>query len=153
GNAGYRAIETLRLEKGYRAWGAEIGPDHTPVEAGLLWACKMKSGLPFIGRAALEAQLAGGVKKLLAGFSVAEQVVLLGRETIFRDGERVGWLASGGFGHSVDRAIGYGFVRKAGVDAAFLTSGSYELEVAAERIPAQLHLGALYDPEGLRIRG
>jgi sarcosine dehydrogenase len=153
GNAGYRAIETLRLEKGYRAWGAEIGPDHTPVEAGLLWACKMKSGLPFIGRAALEAQLASGVKKLLAGFSVAEQVVLLGRETIFRDGERVGWLASGGFGHSVDRAIGYGFVRKAGVDAAFLTSGRYELEVAAERIPAQLHLGALYDPEGLRIRG
>ncbi|MBC7478237.1 MAG: FAD-dependent oxidoreductase, partial [Pseudorhodobacter sp.] len=51
-NAGYRAIETLRLEKGYRAWGSDIGPDHTPVEAGLLWACKMKSGQPFLGRAA-----------------------------------------------------------------------------------------------------
>lgn len=152
-NAGYRAIETLRLEKGYRAWGAEIGPDHTPVEAGLLWACKMKSGLPFMGRAALEAQIAGGVKKRLAGFTVDDpSVILLGRETIYRDGERVGWLASGGYGHSVDRPIGYGFVRRDGVDEAFMTSGSYELEVAAERVPARLHLGALYDPAGARIK-
>jgi sarcosine dehydrogenase len=152
-NAGYRAIETLRLEKGYRAWGAEIGPDHTPVEAGLLWACKMKSGLPFMGRQALEAQVAGGVKKRLAGFTVDDpSVILLGRETIYRDGERVGWLASGGYGHSVDKPIGYGFVRREGVDEAFMTSGSYELEVAAERVPARLHLGALYDPAGARIK-
>lgn len=152
-NAGYRAIETLRLEKGYRAWGAEIGPDHTPVEAGLLWACKMKSGLPFMGRAALEAQVAGGVKKRLAGFTVEDpSVILLGRETIYRDGERVGWLASGGYGHSVDRPIGYGFIRREGVDEGFMTSGSYELEVAAERVPARLHLGALYDPAGARIK-
>ena len=61
-NAGYRAIETLRLEKGYRAWGSDIGPDHTPVEAGLTWAVKLKSGLPFKGRDALTAQLEGGVK-------------------------------------------------------------------------------------------
>jgi sarcosine dehydrogenase len=152
-NAGYRAIETLRLEKGYRAWGAEIGPDHTPAEAGLLWACKMKSGLPFVGRAALEAQVAGGVKKRLAGFTVDDpSVILLGRETIYRDGERVGWLASGGYGHSVDKPIGYGFVRREGVDEAFMTSGTYELEVAAERVPARLHLGALYDPSGARIK-
>ncbi len=152
-NAGYRAIETLRLEKGYRAWGADIGPDHTPVEAGLLWACKMKSGVDFLGRAALEAQLSGGVKKRLAAFTVEDpEVILLGRETIYRNGERVGWLSSGGFGHTIGKPIGYGYVRRAGVDEAFMTSGSYELEVASERVAAKLHLGALYDPTGARIK-
>ena len=152
-NAGYRAIETLRLEKGYRAWGADIGPDHTPVEAGLLWACKMKSGGDFLGRAALEAQLSGGVRKRLAGFTVEDpSVILLGRETIYRNGERVGWLSSGGFGHTIGKPIGYGYVRREGVDEAFMTSGSYELEVASERVAAKLHLGALYDPRGARIK-
>lgn len=152
-NAGYRAIETLRLEKGYRAWGADIGPDHTPVEAGLLWACKMKSGVDFLGRAALQKQLSGGVNKRLAAFTVDNpSVILLGRETIYRNGERVGWLSSGGFGHTIDKPIGYGYVRRAGVDAAFMTSGSYELEVASERVAAKLHLGALYDPTGARIK-
>ncbi len=152
-NAGYRAIETLRLEKGYRAWGADIGPDHTPVEAGLIWACKMKSGVDFLGRAALAAQLSGGVKKRLAAFTVDDpSVILLGRETIYRNGERVGWLSSGGFGHTIGKPIGYGYVRREGVDEAFMTSGSYELEVASERVVATLHLGALYDPTGARIK-
>src|SRR3546814_5443336 len=63
-NAGYRAIETLRLEKGYRAWGSDIGPDHTPVEAGLAWTVKLKQNIDFKGRAAIEAQVSGGVKKM-----------------------------------------------------------------------------------------
>jgi sarcosine dehydrogenase len=151
--AGYRAIETLRLEKGYRAWGADIGPDHTPVEAGLTWACKMKSGVDFLGRTAVAAQLAGGVKKRLATFTAAPDVILLGRETIYRNGARVGWLSSGGYGHTVGRAIGMGYVRCAdGVDDAFVLSGTYELEVAAERVPAQVHLTPLYDPKNLRVR-
>ena len=153
-NAGYRAIETLRLEKGYRAWGSDIGPDHTPVEAGLAWAMKMKSGLPFKGRAAVAAQLAGGVKKRLATFTVAPEVVLWGRETIYRDGERVGWLSSGGFGHTVQKGIGLGYVRQAGgVEEGFLTTGVWELEVASERVPAVLHLEPLVDPKGVRVKG
>ncbi len=153
-NAGYRALETLRLEKGYRAWGGEIGPDHTPVEAGLAWACKMRSGVAFQGREAVAAQMAGGVKKRLAGFSVADPaVILLGRETIYRDGERVGWLASGGYGHTVERAIGYGYVRHAeGVSDAFVATGRYELEVASERVAAEVHMLPLYDPQNARIR-
>ena len=55
-NAGYRAIESCRLEKGYRAWGSDIGPDHTPLEAGLGWAVKLKSGIAFKGRDAVAAQ-------------------------------------------------------------------------------------------------
>jgi len=153
-NAGYRAIETLRLEKGYRAWGADIGPDHTPVEAGLAWAVKLKKNIDFKGRAAIEAQVAGGVKKRLACFTVDDPaVVLLGRETIYRDGARVGWLTSAGYGHTVGKPIGYGYVRNpAGVDEAFLTAGRYELEVAAERVPCALHLEALYDPEMARVK-
>ena len=153
-NAGYRAIETLRLEKGYRAWGAEIGPDHTPVETGLVWACKMKSGLPFKGRPALAAQMAGGVKKRLAGFTVDDPaVVLLGRETIYRNGERVGWLSSGGYGHTIGKPVGYGLIRRMdGVSEDFIRSGDYELEVAGERFAARLHLEPLYDPANLRVK-
>ena len=151
--AGYRAIETLRLEKGYRAWGAEIGPDHTPLEAGLGWAVKLKGDVPFRGRAALEAQAAEGVKKRLATFWIDDpQVTLLGRETIFRNGERMGWLASGGHGHTLDHPIGMGFIRRAGVDQRFLDDGQWELEVAAERHPAKVTFAPLFDPQGSRIK-
>ncbi|MDF2995358.1 MAG: FAD-dependent oxidoreductase [Xanthobacteraceae bacterium] len=151
--AGYRAIETLRLEKGYRAWGAEIGPDHSPLVAGLGWAVKLKSGVPFLGREALLAQKAKPLPRLLAGFLVDPAVVLLGRETIFRDGHRAGWLASGGFGHTIGRSIGYGYVRDpGGVDADYVRSGAYELEVAGERVPAAVFLTPPYDPKMERVK-
>jgi 4-methylaminobutanoate oxidase (formaldehyde-forming) len=151
--AGYRAIETLRLEKGYRAWGAEIGPDHSPLVAGLSWAVKLKSGVPFLGREALEAQRAKPLPRLLAGFLVDPAIVLLGRETIFRDGRRAGWLASGGFGPTLGRSIGYGYVRDpGGVDADYVRAGSYELEVAGERVPATVFLAPPYDPKMERVK-
>lgn len=153
-NAGYRAIESLRLEKAYRAWGAEIGPDHSPLVAGLGWAVKLKSATAFRGRAALEAQMQKPLPRMLAGFMTDPAIVLLGRETIYRNGRRVGWLASGGFGYTVGRSIGYGYVRDpdGGVDRGMVLSGSYELEVANERVAAQLFLDAPYDPAGDRIK-
>ncbi len=154
-DAGYRAIESLRLEKGYRAWGAEIGPDHSPLMAGLGWAVKLRSDTHFQGREALEREAASPLPRLLAGFVVDNPaIVLLGRETIYRDGERVGWLTSGGFGYTVGRPIGYGYVRHAaGIDRDFLLSGTYELEVATERVPAKISTTPFYDPTGRRIRG
>jgi 4-methylaminobutanoate oxidase (formaldehyde-forming) len=154
-DAGYRAIESLRLEKGYRAWAAEIGPDHSPLMAGLGFAVKLRSNTPFLGRDALEAQRQRPLPRLLAGFRVADPgVILLGRETIFRDGERVGWLASGGWGYTVGANLGYGYVRdpENGVTPEHVLSGSYELEVATERVPAEAFLKAPYDPNGLRIK-
>lgn len=152
-DAGYRAIESCRLEKGYRAWGSDIGPDHTPFEAGLGWAVKLRSGVDFKGRAAMEAQKANGVRKMLAGFTVDPSVVLLGRETIYRNGQRVGWLTSGGYGYTVGRSIGYGYVRNPdGVTADFVLGADYELEVATERVPATVSMRPLYDPEGQRIK-
>ncbi len=153
-NAGYRAIESLRLEKGYRAWGADIGPDHSPLVAGLGWAVKLRSNRPFQGRDALEAQASKPLPRLLAGFTVDPSIVLLGRETIYRDGMRVGWLSSGGFGYTVGRSIGYGYVRdaEAGVDRDHVLSGRYELEVATERVPATVFLDPLVDPAMARIK-
>jgi 4-methylaminobutanoate oxidase (formaldehyde-forming) len=150
---GYRALESLRLEKGYRAWGSDITPNDTPLEAGLGFAVKLKGKADFIGRAALEKVAAEPLKKRLVGFTAASDAVLLGRETILRDGEPVGYLTSGGYGYTLNKAIGYGYVRNAeGVDDAFLTSGRYELVMAMERVPAELHLGPIFDPDMARIK-
>ena len=154
-NAGYRAIETLRLEKGYRAWGADIGPDHSPLMAGLGWAVKLKRDIPFLGREALEEQQKQRLQRLFTGFTVDDPAaVLLGRETIFRNGERVGWLSSAGYGYTLGKFIGYGYVRdpKNGVDADHVLSGTYELEVATERVPAAVFLAPPYDPGMARIK-
>ena len=152
---GYRAIESLRLEKGYRAWGSDITPNDTPVEAGLGWAVRLQRDTEFVGRAAAERAANTLPAKRLAGFTVEDpEAVLLGRETVLRDGETVGYLRSAGFGHTVGRPIGYGYVRNAeGVTEDWLTAGDYELVIATERVPARLHLAPLYDPENARMKG
>jgi 4-methylaminobutanoate oxidase (formaldehyde-forming) len=151
---GYRALESLRLEKGYRAWGSDITPNDNPVEAGLGWAVKLKSDTPFIGRKACEKAASAPLKKKLAGFTVDDSdIVLVGRETILRDGSFAGYLTSGGFGHTIGKPIGYGYVRNAdGVDEAYLQAGRYQLVVAGETVPATLHLAPLYDPGNARVR-
>ena len=151
---GYRALESLRLEKGYRAWGADITPNDTPLEAGLGWAVKLRKNTDFVGRRALERVNGAALTKRFAGFTVDNPgIVLVGRETILRNGEPVGYLTSGGYGYTVGKNIGYGYVRSAdGVDDAFLTSGTYELVVATEPVPARLHLEPLYDPAAERVK-
>ncbi|RWH78572.1 MAG: FAD-dependent oxidoreductase [Mesorhizobium sp.] len=151
---GYRALESLRLEKGYRAWGSDITPNDTPQEAGLGWAVKLRKNTDFLGRRALEEISGAALKKRFAGFTVEDcEIVLLGRETILRNNEPVGYLTSGGYGYTVGKNIGYGYVRNAdGVSDDFLASGDYELVVAMERTPAKIHLEPLYDPAGARIR-
>ena len=152
-NAGYRAIESLRLEKGYRAWGEDITPDTTPFEAGLGWAVKLKSGTEFIGHGALLTQQKQPLKKRLACFTIDDpDIVLLGRETIFRNGEIVGWLTSGGWGYTVNKNIGYGYVRNPdGVDNEYLKTGTYELEIATARYACNLQIGPIYDPKMERV--
>ncbi|GAA2869383.1 4-methylaminobutanoate oxidase (formaldehyde-forming) [Aminobacter niigataensis] len=152
---GYRALESLRLEKGYRAWGSDITPNDTAFEAGLGWAVKLKKNIDFLGRKALEKLGNAPLTKRLACFTVDDkEVVLVGRETILRDGQPVGYLTSGGYGYTVGKNIGFGYVRDAGgVDDAFLTGGSYELVVAMERVAAKIHLEPLFDPAAARVKG
>ena len=151
---GYRALESLRLEKGYRAWSSDITPNDTPFEAGLGWAVKLKSGIPFLGRAALEALQGKPLSKRLVGFTVtAPDAVLVGRETILRDGAAVGYLTSGGYGYTIGKSIGYGYVRnETGVTEDWLNQGRYSLVIAGEKTPAELELAPLFDPDGSRIR-
>ena len=151
---GYRALESLRLEKFYRAWGSDITPNDTPFEAGLGWAVKLKGARDFLGRRALETLKGKPLGKRLAGFTVDDpEIVLVGRETILRNGEPVGYLTSGGYGYTVGKPIGYGYVRNAeGVSDEFLASGTYELVVAMERIRAKIHLSPLYDPANAKVK-
>ncbi|MCT7664392.1 GcvT family protein [Shinella kummerowiae] len=151
---GYRALESLRLEKGYRAWGSDITPNDTPFDAGLGWAVKLRKETDFLGRRALESAQAEPRKKAFAGFTVDDpNIVLVGRETILRNGEPVGYLTSGGYGYTLGKNVGYGYVRRAeGVDDAFLAEGTYELVVAMERTPAKIHLEPLYDPTAARVK-
>ena len=153
--AGYRALESLRLEKAYRAWGSDITPNDNPFEAGLGWAVKLKSGLPFLGRGAAEQAANSPLTKRLVTFTVDDPAVILaGRETILRDGAAVGYLTSAGWGYTVATNIGLGYVRNPdGVGADWLAAGRYELEVATERVPATLHLAPLYDHGNLRVKG
>jgi 4-methylaminobutanoate oxidase (formaldehyde-forming) len=151
---GYRALESLRLEKGYRAWSSDITPNDTPFEAGLGWAVKLKSNIPFLGRKALEDRQSQPLGKSLVGFTVtAPDAVLVGRETILRDGKPVGYLTSGGYGYTVGKSIGYGYVREdSGVTDDWLRGGGYALVIAGEETPADLVLGPLIDPQNRRIR-
>lgn len=151
---GYRALESLRLEKGYRAWSSDITPNDTPFEAGLGWAVKLKTGTEFLGRNAAMKASQSVPKKRFVGFTTDDpDIVLLGRETILRNDTFAGYLTSGGFGYTVKAPIGYGYVRnQEGVTSDYLKNGRYELVVATKRVPAKLHLTPLHDPSGDRIK-
>jgi 4-methylaminobutanoate oxidase (formaldehyde-forming) len=151
---GYRALESLRLEKGYRAWGSDITPNDTPFEAGLGWAVKLAKNTPFMGRTALEVQAGRPLTKRFAGFTVEDpEVALVGRETILRNGETVGYLTSGGYGYTIGKSIGYGYVRNPqGVGDGFLQSGVYALVVANDVVPATIGLRAFLDPRNMRVK-
>ncbi|MEI6355763.1 MAG: FAD-dependent oxidoreductase [Verrucomicrobiota bacterium] len=152
-DAGHYAVNSLRLEKGYRAFGAELSPDESPVEAGLGFAVAWDKPGGFIGRDALLRQRAAGVKKRLAVFTLDDpEPVLWGSEPILRDGVMAGYTTSGSYGHTVGRAVGMGYVREAGgVTDAFLKAGRYEVLVNGIRRPATLHLRCPVDPDRRKI--
>ena len=115
---------------------------------------KLNTEIDFLGRQSVEKLKAQTLNKRLACFTVDDpEIVLLGRETIYRDGTPVGWLTSGGWGYTVEKNIGYGYVRcEDGVTLDYLKSGQYELEVACERVPCELQLTTLYDPQMKKIK-
>jgi 4-methylaminobutanoate oxidase (formaldehyde-forming) len=144
-NAGYRAIESCRLEKRYLYWGADIGPDDTPFEAGLGFAVAMKKG-DFIGRAALERAKAAGPARRLCVFVSSVDVPLYGSEAILRDGQVVGVTTSAGYGHTVGQWIAFGYLP---IDAAAHTD--FEIEAFTRRFAVRRIDGAAYDAARKRI--
>lgn len=151
---GYRALESLRLEKGYRAWGSDITPNDTPYEAGLGWAVRRNSNTGFVGQKALSDIAGQPLTKRFAGFVIDDpDAVLVGRETILRNGQPVGYLTSGGYGYTIGKSVGYGYVRNEdGVSDAFLEDGDYELVIAMERFPARIGMKPFIDPANARVK-
>lgn len=152
---GTHAIDSLRSEKGYRHWGHDIADEDTPLEAGLGFACKLKTDIPFIGRNVLEQQKADGLTRRLVQFQLHDsEAMLYHDEPIWRDGKVVGRLTSGSYGHCLGAAIGLGYVSSdgTGIDADFILSGGYEIEVAGRKIPATASLVPLYDPKSTRVK-
>jgi 4-methylaminobutanoate oxidase (formaldehyde-forming) len=132
-HAGYYAINALRLEMGYRAFGPELGPDYNPVEAGLLFATKLKTDIDFLGRAAVEQARADGVRRRLVSFVAAEpDVMMWGGELLLRDGVGAGQVTSAAFGATAGACVGLAYARRPDgqvVDLDFLDTGDWQVNV------------------------
>ncbi|GAB5580352.1 sarcosine dehydrogenase [Prionailurus iriomotensis] len=155
-NAGYRAIDSLSIEKGYRHWHADLRPDDSPLEAGLAFTCKLKSAVPFLGREALEKQRAEGLRRRLVCFTVDEKVPMFGLEAIWRNGQVVGHVRRADFGFAVDKTLAYGYIRDPSgqsVSLDFVKSGDYALERMGVAYPARAHLKSPFDPDNKRVKG
>ncbi|HWT44625.1 MAG TPA: glycine cleavage T C-terminal barrel domain-containing protein, partial [Vicinamibacterales bacterium] len=156
-DAGYYAIESLRIEKGYRAWGRELGPDVNPFEAGLAFACKLDKDVAFRGRDALLKLRGEPLQRRMVVLTVddAADRMLWGGEAILRDGEPVGFVTSAAFGHTLGCPVAMGYVARPDgpADASYLNAGRYEIDLAGERLSARVHLQAPYDPRSERVKG
>jgi 4-methylaminobutanoate oxidase (formaldehyde-forming) len=147
--AGYRAIDALRIEKGYRVWSSDITPDETPYEAGLGFAVALDKESEFIGRDALVAAKTAGPRKRLRCLVLTDAAsVCLGNEPVRVEGEVIGRVTSGGYGFAVERSIAFAYLPPD--RAAFGTRG--EVEVFGDWIGFEVVREPLYDPDGARIR-
>jgi len=150
---GLHAIDSLRLEKGYRHWSSDITPDTTPFEAGLGFAVKMSKD-DFIGKDALLKQKEEGLKKKLVMFTIDDAEPLIYHdEPIYRDGFLAGENTHGSFSHVKGGSIGMVYLKNdEGITDEWIMDGSYEIEVEDKRYPVTIHLKAPYDPEGKSIK-
>ena len=153
-DVGYRAIDRLRMEKGYVYWSTDVTPDTTPWEAGLGWRVDLDAG-DFIGRDALVTQQANGVTRRLCTFTLEQMAYPVGGEAIIANGREgdpnrgmvVGFTTSANFGHTIGKPIAYGYL-----PIEFAERTDFVIEVYGEPIPATRHSGALYDPTNARLR-
>jgi 4-methylaminobutanoate oxidase (formaldehyde-forming) len=152
--AGMHALDSCRIEKAYRHWGHDIGDEDTPVEAGLMFAVAPEKPGGFIGRDAVLRAMNEEPKRRLVQFVLRDREPLLYHdEPIWRNGVLVGRTTSGAYGHHLGAAVALGYVRHdSGVDAEFIATGEFEIEVALHRVAATASLKPLYDPRSLRIR-
>ncbi|WP_281857521.1 GcvT family protein [Litoreibacter halocynthiae] len=144
---GYRAIESLRLEKGYLYWSADITPDYTPIEAGLGFRVHLKTKSDFVGRAVLEHQKANGTDTHLCTFVCDNQLPTTGGETIAKDGKTVSVATSAGFGYTVGKTIIFGYL-----PSQLSEERDFELEVFGERHKITRVDGPQYDPQNTRLK-
>jgi 4-methylaminobutanoate oxidase (formaldehyde-forming) len=146
---GYRAIDSLRLEKGYRVWSSDITPEETPYEAGLGFAVRLGKPGGFIGRDALITAKEAGPRKRLACLVIDDpRSVALGNEPVRVNGAIVGRVTSGGYGFAVERSIAYAYL-----PPSLLEVGQRgEVEIFGEWVGCSVAAEPLFDPEGGRIK-
>jgi 4-methylaminobutanoate oxidase (formaldehyde-forming) len=147
---GYRAIESLRLEKGYRAWGVDITSDTNPLEAGLGFAVRMEKAGGFLGRDALvEVRLRGMARRLCCLTLADPRAVALGNEPVRIGGDVVGRVTSGGYGYTVERSIAYAYVP----ESQSAPGTPVEVDIFGRWVEGELMREPLYDAGGSRVRG
>ncbi|MBI3226374.1 MAG: FAD-dependent oxidoreductase [Mycolicibacterium cosmeticum] len=153
---GYYAIESMRLEKGYRAFGRELTPGDSPVEAGQLFTCKLRTDIDFLGRVAVEQARAQGTLRRLAGFAVSSpEPMLWGGELIRRNGVVAGQVSSAAWGAAIGSCVGLAYLRAEDgrvIDSEWVDAGEYEVNVGGTGYPLTVSRRALYDPANARIR-
>jgi 4-methylaminobutanoate oxidase (formaldehyde-forming) len=143
---GYKAIDSLRLEKGYRVWGSDITPEETPYEAGLSFAVKLDKG-EFVGRSALLER--HEPERRLSCLVLADpHSVALGSEPVRVDGELAGRVTSGGYGYTVEKSIAYAYLPSAHA----IPGQPVEVEIFGEWVAGEVAAEPLFDPSGDRIR-
>lgn len=156
-NAGYRAIDSLSIEKGYRHWHMDLRSEDDPLEGGLAFTCKLKSQIDFLGRKRLEEKRKMGFMKRIACFTIEEKVPLWGLESIWRNDKVVGYLRRADFGFSVGSSIGYGYIHstseKEPITNKYLLDGEYAIESMDVKHKAKIHLKPLFDSENKRVNG
>jgi 4-methylaminobutanoate oxidase (formaldehyde-forming) len=147
---GYRAIDSLRLEKGYRVWGADIDPAHTPYEAGLGFCVKLDKPGGFLGRDALVAQKSAGVDRRLVCLVLdGTGAVALGNEPVrAEDGAIAGRVTSGGLGYTLGASLAFAYLP---VDLA-VDGIRLDVGIFGEWVPATVTTDPLYDPRSERVR-
>jgi len=149
---GLHVLDSCRLEKGYRHFGHDITDEDHVLEAGLGFAVKTEKG-DFIGREAVLAKRKAGLERRLVQFMLKDaEPMLYHNEPIIRDGEIVGYLSSGGYGHALGGAIGLGYVPSKGESAADVLASDYQIEIAGKRFAATASLRPLYDPKSERVK-
>jgi 4-methylaminobutanoate oxidase (formaldehyde-forming) len=146
-DAGYYTLDALRIEAGRRAWGAELSPDETPLEAGLAAAVAFDKGVDFIGRAALVRQRERGVSKRLVQLTLDDPAAFpWGGEPILMDGRAVGEVTSAGYSRRFGRAVAFGYARSPQPDAALedaaLRSARFAIDIAGTPACATVQAGA-----------
>jgi dimethylglycine dehydrogenase len=146
---GYRTLDSMRLEKAYRLWGVDLSADWTPLEAGFERFVNFDKG-DFIGREALLRQRDRGVERRLTCLVVdSSDADAHGYEPVRCEGRVVGYVASGGYGHRVEKSIAFSYL-----PTEILEGGApLEIDVLGERRPAQVAREPLYDPENTRLLG
>jgi 4-methylaminobutanoate oxidase (formaldehyde-forming) len=155
--AGMHALNSCRMEKKFVHYGHDVADHDTPLECGMGFVLAFDKETPFVGRDAMlqQKESRGFMKKRMVQFLLQDpEATLYHHEPILRDGQIVGHLTSGDYGHTLGGAVGLGYVEvDEEVTKEYIEAGKFEIDVGGERIPASASLSAMYDPKAERMRG